>query len=854
MVPNDAISQATWQLFDDLLAELGPEGCLEHFFLDGHLATLEDYSNVHPGAEQTLRDLTSTGRLGLGPCQVLMDEHASSGETIIHNLQAGYRWATHLGEKPRVALLPPAWGHVPQLPQLLRLSGTDHVVIMAGPWLATTMGAFWWRAPDGSSVRAECRQSHGCGGYQPGTAEGAPGAAGEPAMAPGEDNFPGGTSNLFEWLADVEEGLARDLGVPGEALLWLHHADLSGPASADLTAQVRSLANLVRVANSGQDKYRFRVTTVDAYFETARQDGLPSITGELRPEPPGTHGRLGWDGAFSGRLDLAAAATAAERALEGLAEPLCALWLAPEDWPEADFRLAWDQLVRNGGWRLGATSQGRALQQSMNPAPYRASSFGHSCAYTQVAHVAAAAQRHALAAAARALRDPGTVVLNPSPRARSGIVEVREQHAGGTTGQPLGDARSLVWMDDVPGYGWATVAPGSEVGTTGRGPGTPVRSAPSDLAGPSLDNGLVHLSVSRVDGSYAVNGHWGLGHLVDEADAGDVSGYRRPTEHGPEPARAGGDGEEDGRPRRLPDEGGAVQRPDYVEVRAVEQGPCRGRITVVRRYPWTSMAPEVRTELELRAGENFIRVTMTFFNQRPGHRLRTVLALPARADRSVADCAFATSERPAHPVASYPTKSFACAGGVIVAHDGLGEYTVGSDGWALALTLLRSTLSSDFAASAGEATAASAATRAEWETGSQLGPWSRAWSGPEQLGHHVVRYALAVGAPGQGPAGGIDPWQVAEDAFVPLQVVESPGGGSLTGSGSHLQVKGGRVSSLRRQGDVLEVRLFNPSPEPVLVEIPGQAGAHVDLQGNFLGDWQDSFALAPWSIGTVHIS
>jgi hypothetical protein len=89
---------------------------------------------------------------------------------------------------------------------------------------------------------------------------------------------------------------------------------------------------------------------------------------------------------------------------------------------------------------------------------------------------------------------------------------------------------------------------------------------------------------------------------------------------------------------------------------------------------------------------------------------------------------------------------------------------------------------------------------------------------------------------------------------VPLQLVESPGGGSLTGSGSHLQVKGGRVSSLRRRGDVLEVRLFNPSPEPVLVEIPGQAGAHLDLQGNFLGDWQDSFALAPWSIGTVHIS
>jgi hypothetical protein len=600
------------------------------------------------------------------------------------------------------------------------------------------------------------------------------------------------------------------------------------------------------------------------YFDTVGTEGLPSMTGELRPFEgcrPGELRLAGWDGAFSGRADLSAAAAAAERSLELLAEPLCALWLEPWRWPGEEFAAAWDRLVRSAGSRFIAPATARA-----EDAPWeRTVNFGLS--YGDVANLAGAACQLALANAALACDQAGAMVINPSACTRSGVVEVTSSLfevtpiLSGVTDQArssptepgtqdLGDGRALVWAGKVPGYGWTTLpnrAP-SVAGTPQQvaAPDLPeaVQAPSANLDETSLSNGLVELAVNRTDGSFAVNGYWGLGWLVDEADAGNTQAFRRPAD-----LTAGRDALD-----------GAFQpcrsRPVSVDVEVLESGPLRGRIVVVRRYAWPYLAAEVLTELELRAGETMVRVTTSFFNERPGHRMRAVFALPTRAERSLADCAFYGSERPVRPEASYPTKTFVCAGGVVVAHDGLSEYAVGADGWALGLTLLRST-SADLAPSAGAkglAPAGPEGSPSGWEGGSGLGPWARACPGPEQLGRHVVRYAVALGDSSLGPAGGLDPWRLAEEAFVPLQVVLGHGGGSLPSRGTHLQVAGARVSALRRQGDYLELRTFNPSAEAVLVDLPGRRGQLVDLQGNYLANWEQSFAMAPWSIATAHIS
>ena len=54
-----------------------------------------------------------------------------------------------------VGYLPDMFGHVAQMPQLLRLAGLEHAVVWRGVPAAVEQTAFWWEAPDGSRVRAE---------------------------------------------------------------------------------------------------------------------------------------------------------------------------------------------------------------------------------------------------------------------------------------------------------------------------------------------------------------------------------------------------------------------------------------------------------------------------------------------------------------------------------------------------------------------------------------------------------------------------------------------------------------------------------------------------------------------------
>jgi mannosylglycerate hydrolase len=125
------------------------------FTLDGQLATVDDYLEVRPEAEPRIRRLVEEGRLAIGPWQVLMDEFFVSGETIVRNLEHGLRRGEELGGAMRVGYLPDMFGHIAQMPQILRLAGIDQAVVWRGVPAAIHSHAFEWEAPDGSSVRAE---------------------------------------------------------------------------------------------------------------------------------------------------------------------------------------------------------------------------------------------------------------------------------------------------------------------------------------------------------------------------------------------------------------------------------------------------------------------------------------------------------------------------------------------------------------------------------------------------------------------------------------------------------------------------------------------------------------------------
>ena len=155
-------------LLDGLLPQLEADPSYAHFLLDGQMAVVDDYLAVRPEAEERLRALATTGRVAMGPWYALPDEFLVSGETLVRNLQRGLRVAARFGGAMDVGYLPDMFGHVAQMPQLLRLFGFEHAVVWRGVPSAIDRSGFWWTAPDGSTVRAEyLPQGYGNGALVP---------------------------------------------------------------------------------------------------------------------------------------------------------------------------------------------------------------------------------------------------------------------------------------------------------------------------------------------------------------------------------------------------------------------------------------------------------------------------------------------------------------------------------------------------------------------------------------------------------------------------------------------------------------------------------------------------------------
>ena len=298
-------------------------------------------------------------------------------------------------------------------------------------------------------------------------------------------------------------------------------------------------------------------------------------------------------------------------------------------------------------------------------------------------------------------------------------------------------------------------------------------------------------------------------------------------------------------------------RPVDVDVLVAEAGPIRGRIEITRTYRWPVEVVDdhrvgevdvpVLTVVELHAGEDLVRVSVSFDNRSRDHRLRVLLPLPEPAARSRAECAYAVVERGLDAeggpnevgLPTFPSRRFVAAGGLLVAHDGLCEYELvdiegeGDDraAGALALTLLRSV---------GLISSGPMAMRAL-----PAGPPTPT-PGAQMLGVHETRFVLHLG--------GRDPYAVADEAFTPLLTARRPGGfGDAELVGRGLTVSGAEVTALRRNDDgELELRVLNPGDDPSTLVVDDRAGRVVDLRGEPTGDrFEGALALAPWRITTV---
>lgn len=142
------------RLVDRLIELLHERSDFRVYMLDGQLAVLEDYLEVRPQRAADLRKLCRAGRLQIGPWYVLADEFLVSPESLIRNMMLGHRMGQAYGGVTRIGYVPDGFGHIGQLPQILRGFGIDNAIFWRGVGAeGDRLGTeFEWRAPDGSSV------------------------------------------------------------------------------------------------------------------------------------------------------------------------------------------------------------------------------------------------------------------------------------------------------------------------------------------------------------------------------------------------------------------------------------------------------------------------------------------------------------------------------------------------------------------------------------------------------------------------------------------------------------------------------------------------------------------------------
>jgi alpha-mannosidase len=842
-------------LIDRLLAAMDADERYV-FTLDGQLATVDDYLEVRPEAEERVRELVRAGRLAVGPWHVLMDEFLVSGESIVRNLELGLARAEELGGALAVGYLPDQFGHVAQMPQILRRAGIEDAAVWRGVPAEIDRHAFRWVAPDGSAVRAEY--------------------------------LPHGYGNAAYLLA-IPERLPAKLELLDAAMRpFFGDDEVLALYGTDHAEPHPELVEAVTGANGSQDGYRLDLTTLAGYFGHVRgSDPGLTLRGELRS---GARANL-LPGVVSARIDLKAACARAERLLERYAEPLQALW--GDAWPAPLLDLAWRRVVESSAHDsiCGCSADAVCRQVLVR--------------LEEAEQIAAGLAHEAAEAVGRRLPRGSTAALNPSPNRRSELVELElpipddwddvalklpdggllatqelgrseplvltRELAGGEIpgflarrlhgrelfgrqlngfavdhedGRPrltltVGDEPDPAWLDvdelraevdlacrAAPDEAWhvrvlapstrrlASVVPAPALGWTsvravegaGVAPGA-VRAEGRRLVGESLE-----IEVAD-DGTLRVDGVDGVARIVDGGDFGDTYNYAPP------------------RVDTL------VDRPESVEVEVAEAGPLRAELVVRRRFRWPvgvrphgtartdETAPvDVQTRVELRAGEPFVRLRVSFDNPCRDHRVRVHVPLPGVAAGSAAEGQFAVVERGLEvegghgetALPTFPARGFVAAGGLAVLLEHVLEYEV-VDGRELALTALRST---------------GLISRNE-------NPWREEPAGPELavpdaqlIGAHSVAFALLPFDGTWSEAGVLVQMERFQHPFL-----TAPGGGAeaplAEEAGLTVAGEGVTLSSLRRRDGRLELRLVCQSPLPRRAVVTGRfaEARAADLRG-----------------------
>lgn len=281
------------ELMDQLLALLDADPNYRYFMLDGQAIVLEDYLEVRPEREGEIRRCVQEGRLLIGPWCILPDEFLVSPEALVRNLLLGERVCRRLGSRMKIGYIPDPFGHLGQMPQILRGFGIDVACLWRG--VGDRPAELRWRAPDGSEVLLlHLRDSYSNAAWLPAD----------------EDGF-------VQGLAELRDSLAPHIAT--SHILAMQGTDHMEPRA--------DLPRLLAAADARLEDTRVVHSTLPRYLAAVRDElgeresRLPVICGELRA-PQRAHLL---PGVLSTRMWIKQRNHACQTLLERWAEPFSAV-------------------------------------------------------------------------------------------------------------------------------------------------------------------------------------------------------------------------------------------------------------------------------------------------------------------------------------------------------------------------------------------------------------------------------------------------------------------------------------------------------------------------------------------------
>ena len=694
------------RLIDRLLTTLKKDPAFTCFTLDGQTVVIEDYLQIRPDRRSEIEEMVRAGRLFVGPWYVLPDEFIVSGESLIRNLLEGRRASRALGHQMSVGYVPDPFGHVGQLPQILRGFGLGSFIFSRGLLDKQRVGMeFTWKAPDGTSVLAVHQRFW----YNNAAFLGYPIEWGD------TENLRFDMGLALQQIRKSVEDLIKE--TQGRSLLLNNGVDHS--------EHQPELPRIVAKARQKFPDWDIRIGSFEDYIQNISEDlrgkPLSSHTGELTYR----YGDL-LTGVYSARMYLKQANYRCETLLERYVEPLEALarLAGKSDDTQAVIDYAWRELMKSHPHDDICGCSGDAVHQDMMNR------------FARVAQIADALSRENLRRLAHRMdhsRRPGIpyVLFNPSGFPRRGAqrfkihLELSEKHlldhfclvnsAGRSVPFAVQSQQPESWMEclkdfktvavevvadlgDLPAFGCTTVYVQPARSTQ------PKLRDPVRATGRSVENKYVKVTIAD-DGSLTVRDkrtravYQGLAVFEDQEDAGD--------EYNWSPLERSGIVLSKGRKAEisLVDASALsatfrIQHKLRVPASLSEDRAARSRKTV--DLPITS-------DVTLRSGCPRIEITTVVDNAAKDHRLRVLFPTRIAAERVSVDGHFDVIQRLTtpppetvwnnKPMPPYPTehqKAFVDVTdgerGLAVLNVGLPEYESiqTRNGITIALTLFRS--------------------------------------------------------------------------------------------------------------------------------------------------------------------